>query len=117
MLTAPLLLALTLAPADASPPPEGVTPPQAEVEDLSDLQGEWEIVGCRMNGLGLIFAGDCWIFAGDKACIQMAAIRKGFGRFSIRRSTAPAEIDVTNGGKVTPGIYHLSGDELLLAWD
>jgi hypothetical protein len=60
MLTASLLLALTLAPADAP------TPPDAAVSDAGELQGEWEIVRVSFNGNDEtpLFKGDRWVFAG-----------------------------------------------------
>jgi len=51
MLTAPLLLAAALAPADAP-----TTPPDAAVSDAGDLQGEWEVVEVNSDRRDLTFS-------------------------------------------------------------
>jgi hypothetical protein len=64
MLTAPLLLAAILAPADAPTPP-----PDAAVSDAGELQGEWEVVSLWIGYFDVSgqFRGDRWQFSGTVA--------------------------------------------------
>ena len=107
MLTAPLLLAAALAPADAPTPP-----PDAAVGDARELQGEWEVVGCIINGGDetSLYKGERWTFAGP------AAQRTRANPYEVRAdpSARPMTLDLTTrSGKVRRGICRLSGDEML----
>jgi uncharacterized protein (TIGR03067 family) len=116
MLTASLLLAAALAPADAPPPP-----PDAAVSDAGQLQGEWEVVRCVVDGddLSSRTKSDRWRFAGS-SCVYLAA---GFGpEPPIGVQVCPAAhlpaIDLTGSdGRSWRGICRPAGDELALAYD
>ncbi len=120
MLTAPLLLALTLVPADVSTPPDGPPPPAAvRVEDAGELQGTWEVVGCFFGTIDALddFKGDRWVFAGTSARLFKST---GFvshpSKIRVDATRNPYEIDETNqDGFFGPGIYRRTGDELLWA--
>jgi uncharacterized protein (TIGR03067 family) len=114
MLTASLLLALTLAPADAPSPP-----PDAAVSDAGELQGEWEIesVFISKKDETRLYQGDRWVFVGSSHWIIEAtgqATRPTTVRVDAGRG--PSEVEVAyQGGKNDRGIYHRIGDELLWA--
>jgi hypothetical protein len=110
MLAAPLLLALTLAPADASTPPDG--PPRQDavrVEDAGELQGEWEIVSFIQNGDDRTtnFKGDRWVIAGTSLRLANSAGRV-YHTTDVRRDnySSPTEVGYR-------AVYRRAGDYLL----
>jgi uncharacterized protein (TIGR03067 family) len=114
MLAAPLLLALALVPADAPTPP-----PDAAVSDAGDLRGEWEVVGCIINGGDETsqFKGDSWRLTATSA-VRLDATQGQEYRADVRVGPAadPPAIDLTNSrGQVRRGIYRRAGDELIWA--
>ena len=101
----PLLLAL----ACASDPAAAL--PDAAVSEAGELQGEWEVVGCVINGGDetSLYKGGRWTFAGP------TARRTGSNPYGVRAdpSAPPPTLDLTTrSGKVRGGIYRLSGDEM-----
>jgi uncharacterized protein (TIGR03067 family) len=122
MLTAPLLLALTLAPADAPTPPDGPPPPAAvRVEDAGELQGEWEIVAVIRDGddLTLLFEGRPFVFYYGRA----GTGREAWTEFPLAVDPAadPPAIDLKPWGLrrvrgVERGIYRRSGATLVVAY-
>jgi uncharacterized protein (TIGR03067 family) len=118
MLTAHLLLALTLAPADAPAPPDAPPPPDAvSVADAGELQGEWEVVACVYGGRNTTasFRGDRWVFVGASFRI-VSRVGPASGPSTIRVDAAhePPEVDdVTQDGKIGQGIYRRTRDELV----
>jgi uncharacterized protein (TIGR03067 family) len=117
MLTASLLLAAALTPADAPTPP-----PDAAVSDAGELQGEWEIDECVMRGVdqtGAYAKGDRWVIAGTSARLlqrqgntyKPLTLRADPGRF-------PSEVtDAVPAGYERPGIYRRVGDRLVWVMD
>jgi len=108
-----LLLTLALSPADAATPP-----PEAAVEDASELQGEWEIETYHFgrNNFLRMCLGDGWVFAGTSARLVDSMHGGVFKPFRVRVDPArfPAEIDEEMGdGRRIPGIYRRTGDELI----
>ena len=115
MLTAPLLLAAALAPADAPTPP-----PDAAVSDAGELQGEWEVVGCVIDGKdqSASFRGDRWAFAGPSAYLCASPARQR-PLEAIRADAAadPPRADLsTVDGADRRTIYRRFGDVLTWVW-
>jgi uncharacterized protein (TIGR03067 family) len=116
MLTASLLLAAALAPADAPTPP-----PDAAVSDASDLRGEWEVVGCVVGERdeSELFKGDSWRFTGPSA-VRIDATQGSEYQADVRINPAadtPAIDLTTSRGEVRRGIYRRAGDELIWVMD
>jgi uncharacterized protein (TIGR03067 family) len=117
-----LMLAVTLAPADASAPPDGPPPPSAVmVSDAGELQGEWEIVSCVVgkSDESELFKGDRWRFAGTSA-VRIDATQGQEYRADLRVNPAadtPAIDLTTSRGEVCFGIYRRTGDELIWVMD
>jgi uncharacterized protein (TIGR03067 family) len=122
MLTAPLLLALTLAPADASAPPDGPPPPAVvRVDDAGELKGTWEVVACFFAGKdeSTTFKGGRLVFTGTSLRFVDPS-GKDFGPYLFRVDAArdPSEVDeVTERGPPEKCIYRRTGNELLWAED
>jgi uncharacterized protein (TIGR03067 family) len=120
MLTAPLLLALALAPADAPAPPDGPLPPDAAVYDAGELQGEWEVVSLVYDGQDVTKAvkGDRWRFAGTTA-VRIDAIHGKAGQSDVQVNPAavPPTIDRKEelDDEVHRGVYRRTGDQLVWA--
>jgi uncharacterized protein (TIGR03067 family) len=120
-MTIPLLLLASMFPADASASLDGTQPQEAEVDDLTDLQGTWEMVAIIKGGKDvtkedvlarLICRGR-----------DVAALNKGdqrpqrFGTIlGLDHSRSPAAIDflLDDPKVVEPGIYRRHSD--LLVW-
>jgi uncharacterized protein (TIGR03067 family) len=114
MPTASLLLAAALAPADAPTPP-----PDAAVSDAGELQGEWEVVGCDMEGGDETprFKAYRWAFTGTSAALITA--RGGPLWTTTVRVDPAAAMPVIDRERpdhsVSLGVYRRTGDELLWA--
>ena len=83
----------------------------AAVSDAGQLRGEWEVIGCIINGGDetSLYMGDRWAFAGP------AAQRNGSNPYEVRAdpSARPMTLDLTTrSGKVRGGTYRLSGAEM-----
>jgi uncharacterized protein (TIGR03067 family) len=121
MPAAALVLVMTLAPADASPPPDelpSVTP--ATVEDAGELQGTWEVVSRNIDGIDNSpgVKGDRWVFAGPGFWLDANGIKQSVGTL-VRADLAPRPSQfelVASDGSSRKGIYRRVGDELLVAW-
>jgi uncharacterized protein (TIGR03067 family) len=120
MQAAALVLVMTLAPADASAPPDGPPPASSvRVEDATELQGTWEVVGCFGGTLDWTesFKGNRWVFAGLSA--RLVGPAEGLDKprtFRVNAANCPAIIDsVDIEGFPCPGIYRRTGNELLWA--
>jgi uncharacterized protein (TIGR03067 family) len=112
-----LLLLASLLPADASASVDG--PPSASlamVEDATELQGTWEVVGCFGGTLDWTesFKGNRWVFSGVSA--RLVGRSEGLVKprtFRVNAASCPAAIDsVDEDGDPSPGIYRRTGDEL-----
>jgi uncharacterized protein (TIGR03067 family) len=108
-----LLLAVTLAPADAPTPP-----PDAAVSDAGELQGEWEVVEVNSDRRELTFSckGQRWVFAGMSYQIFVATGR-AFALRTIRVDVAhdPSAFDeMCLDMPPLLCIYRRSGDDLVL---
>ena len=118
MLSAPLLLTLALAPADAP-----ASPPDAAVSDAGELQGEWEVVSAFTQGGDSTagFKGDHFRFAGASVVYSPlpGGPRKPSG-IHVTLTADPPAIDreaVDGPGTSQLGIYRRAGDELVWAFD
>jgi len=111
MLAAPLLLALTLAPADAPTPP-----PDAAGSDAGELQGEWEMVSCVLNGRDRSrrLGATRWVVVGSSHRVVYAAGPPGLpAAVRVDASRSPCEVDDSQqDGRIDRGIYRRTGDEL-----
>jgi uncharacterized protein (TIGR03067 family) len=112
-----LILLVALAPADAPTPPDAPPPPSAvEVDDTSDLQGEWEAVAVWLNGKGetAYLRGERWVFDGDSLAIYSGNRRVCLGLFTADPSRSPHEVDCLEEF-LHRRIYLRQGDWLFLA--
>jgi hypothetical protein len=102
----PLLLALACASGPANDPPD------AAVSDAGELQGEWEVVSCRIGSTDetTLFEGDRWAFSGPSR-VRIDAKRGPAARIAVRANPA------ADPPTINRGIYRRTGDELLWADD
>jgi uncharacterized protein (TIGR03067 family) len=116
MLTASLLLAAALAPADAP-----THPPDAGVSDAGELQGEWEVVSVYegKDDKSAGFKGDRWVIAGETFQAINAGGRPKTPKNALRvdAGCCPFRFDVTYWDDSSSfGMGRRAGDELLLAF-
>jgi uncharacterized protein (TIGR03067 family) len=118
MLTASLLLAAALAPADAPTPP-----PDAAVSDAGELQGEWEVVSAFTQGRDSTagFKGDHFRFAGTTVVyIPLPGGPRKPSGVHVNLTADPPAVDregVNGPGTRQLGIYRRTADELVWAFD
>jgi uncharacterized protein (TIGR03067 family) len=124
MQAAALVMVMVLLPADAPASPDGPPPAAAvRVEDSTELQGRWEVVGCVVNGRDTKgwYKGDKWVFAGSLAVMTDVNGMRQYVQWSVRADPIPnpshIEIVVEDGVMSRRGIYRRSGDDLLWAYD
>jgi uncharacterized protein (TIGR03067 family) len=121
-MTACLLVLASMLPADATAPPDGPpTPREAEQEDFTDFQGEWDVVAFQFDGKD--YFPTCkdigWAF--DRNTVYQRTPVGAIARtVRLGHSTWPT-IDVTdlNKGYVSRGVYLRVGDVLFWSttWD
>jgi hypothetical protein len=113
--TLPLLLSLTVAPADAPTPL-----PDAAVSDAAELRGEWEIVGCNDGGIdrSVRFKGWRMLFVGESVYLRDAGEgAELLGMVRADPSADPPRIDVTAPeGVLHRTAYRRGGDAVFWAW-
>ena len=114
-----LVLVMTLAPADASPPVDGPPPPSAvTVNDAGELQGQWEVVGCveGRKDQSHRYKGGRWRFTGMSLVIDAKVGIKGSHDIQVDPYCDPPAVDqVMLHGLPLAGIYRRFGDELIWA--
>jgi hypothetical protein len=122
MQAAALVLAMTLAPSDASAPVDGPPPPDAvRVEDAGAVQGLWDIVGCVFGGGDCtdLYQGDRWSFTGYTGR-RIDSIRGPVEeKFIVRPDnySDPIRADlVDRPGNVRRGPICRQGDSLRWVW-
>jgi uncharacterized protein (TIGR03067 family) len=115
-----LLLAVTAAPADASSSPD--QPPTAEavlVNDLHELQGQWVVESCVIDGDDCTsqFEGQSWCFAGSRAWYSPGGFQtEDESRFDVDRKVGPLGITLHRGGRIRAGIACVSDDHMVWAY-
>jgi len=115
-----LLLTLALAPADGCAAPDGPPPPAAvRVEDLSELQGEWEVVSVVRGGVAVLPPkGERWSVTGHRFKRANATGQQfqdpalSVDIYSDSQGIVEAECRSGFGG---PFVYRRAGDVLLWA--
>jgi hypothetical protein len=110
-----LLLTLALAPADAPTPP-----PDAAVSDAGELQSEWELVSCVVNGREKVreYRGFRWVFSGSSAAFVHSSgsvCRRLALRVDAGRRATDADNLAAGDRRPQLGVYLRAGDELLWA--
>jgi uncharacterized protein (TIGR03067 family) len=91
------------------------------VSDAGELQGEWEIARCVVDGNDETsqFKGDTWWFSGTSA-VRIDATQGQEYRADVRVNPAadtPAIDLTTSRGEVLRGIYRRAGDALIWVTD
>jgi len=109
-----LLLAATLASADAPTPP-----PDTAVSDAGELQGQWEVVSVFYGNADStnLFNGDRWVFAGTSA-IFIETKRGPGSRTGVRADPTAGTPTIDRerpDGSINRGIYRRIGDVLVWA--
>jgi uncharacterized protein (TIGR03067 family) len=97
-----ILLTAALATGDAQAPPLDAT-----VDDVTQLQGTWEVVAATFDGDDETdtFNGEHWTFTGDE-------LKCPSGR--IRIAAGSTRLDMLNDrGCVFTGVYRIDGDKLV----
>jgi uncharacterized protein (TIGR03067 family) len=94
----------------------------AAKEELKKLQGEWPVVAEEVLGHDILapLGEPKIVFDGDKLTFKMRGRDASYG-VKLDPSASPKAADFTqlegpNKGKVTPGVYHLDGDELWICF-
>jgi uncharacterized protein (TIGR03067 family) len=87
------------------------------VEDAGELQGEWEVISCRVGRTDYtaFFEGDRWVFSGPSAgLIDVNGVRYvGSTSFRVDLSFNPPHIDAAHeDGSRGRGVYRRTGDVL-----
>jgi hypothetical protein len=100
-MNAAILLVGALATSDA-PAVEA----DATVEDVTELQGTWEVVEVVIDGIdqSKLYQGDHWTFAGDT--VKWPGGRRHFAAFK-------AGLDLIDEFRVCPGVYRLDHNTLI----
>jgi uncharacterized protein (TIGR03067 family) len=99
-----ILLAAALATRDAPAPALDVT-----VEDVTDLQGTWEVVEAEKDGkeVSKYLKGARLTIAGD-------TLKNANGETTCQIKAGATRLDCLHeNGRVCPGIYRLDGDTLV----
>jgi hypothetical protein len=114
----PLLLLASMLPADASAP---LWPPAAQVEDLTDWQGEWEVVACKFFGddQTSLFKGDRWVVSSRKARLIDGATGQAGCPITLlpdRLSPDDSMGVEFEAGVAHRGAYRRDGAELIWTW-
>lgn len=114
-----LLLGLAVVVACAAAPSRGADDAK---EELKRLQGEWPVTAKEALGHNILDprGEPKVVFDGDKLSFNM---KGSDARYAVKLdpSASPKAADFTqlegpHKGKVTPGVYHLDGDELWICF-
>jgi uncharacterized protein (TIGR03067 family) len=114
---AALLLPLWLRADDA--PAEHARPDEAAVDDLSELQGQWQVVAMQNDGRAVPenrWKNIHWLFEDDKVVQYVGAITCRQRRVRSDRTRTPPELVITYPlGSASCYVFRIRGDMLEVA--